>query len=58
MMESETPASEPSPLKPIIVFGVLGLVLALRLVLLSSALGSPLSYQRPGAGRGQNRGNS
>jgi hypothetical protein len=30
-MESETRASEPSPLKPIVVFGVLGLVLALRL---------------------------
>jgi tetratricopeptide (TPR) repeat protein len=45
MMESETRASEPSPLKPIVVFGVLGLVLALRLAHLSSALVSPLSYQ-------------
>ena len=31
MIEAETRASEPSPLKPIVVFGVLGLVLALRL---------------------------
>jgi 4-amino-4-deoxy-L-arabinose transferase-like glycosyltransferase len=45
MLEVESRASEPSPVKPIIVFGVLGLVLALRLAHLSSALISPLSYQ-------------
>jgi Dolichyl-phosphate-mannose-protein mannosyltransferase/Tetratricopeptide repeat len=33
------------PLKPIVVFGVLAFVLALRLAHLSSALVSPLSYQ-------------
>src|ERR1700761_3278974 len=44
-MESQTRAAEPGPLKPIVVFGVLGLVLALRLAHLSSASISPLSYQ-------------
>jgi tetratricopeptide (TPR) repeat protein len=37
--------SSSTPLKPIIVFGVMGFVLALRLAHLSSALLSPLSYQ-------------
>jgi hypothetical protein len=45
MLEVKTPATEPGPLKPIVIFGVLGLVLALRLAHLSSALISPLSYQ-------------
>ena len=38
-------ASDTSPLKPIVVFGAMGLVLALRLGQLSCALLSPLSYQ-------------
>jgi tetratricopeptide (TPR) repeat protein len=45
MIEAVTRSSEPSPIKPIVIFGVLGLVLALRLAHLSSALISPLSYQ-------------
>jgi 4-amino-4-deoxy-L-arabinose transferase-like glycosyltransferase len=45
MLEIETRPPEPSPIKPIVVFGVLGLVLVLRLAHLSSALVSPLSYQ-------------
>lgn len=45
MLEVKTSATEPGPLKPIVIFGVLGLVLALRLAHLSSALISPLSYQ-------------
>jgi tetratricopeptide (TPR) repeat protein len=44
MLEVKKPATEPGPLKPIVIFGVLGLVLALRLAHLSSALISPLSY--------------
>ena len=37
--------SSSTPLKPIIVFGVMGFVLALRLAHLSSAMLSPLTYQ-------------
>ena len=37
--------SSSTPLRPIIVFGVMGLVLALRLAHLSSAMLSPLTYQ-------------
>ena len=37
--------SSSTPLKPIIVFGVMGFVLALRLAHLSSAMSSPLTYQ-------------
>jgi len=40
-----TDRSSSTPLKPIIVFGVMGFVLALRLAHLSSAMLSPLSYQ-------------
>jgi hypothetical protein len=45
MSEVETRPPYANPLKPVVVFGVLGLVLALRLAHLSSALLSPLSYQ-------------
>jgi 4-amino-4-deoxy-L-arabinose transferase-like glycosyltransferase len=37
--------SSSTPLKPVIVFGVMGFVLALRLAHLSSSLLSPLTYQ-------------
>jgi 4-amino-4-deoxy-L-arabinose transferase-like glycosyltransferase len=37
--------ANPAPLKPIVVFGVLALALALRIAHLSSAMLSPLSYQ-------------
>ncbi len=45
MSEVEARPSDSNPIKPMVVFGVLGLVLALRLAHLSSALVSPLSYQ-------------
>jgi tetratricopeptide (TPR) repeat protein len=45
MSDVETRPLHANPLKPVVVFGVLGLVLALRLAHLSSALVSPLSYQ-------------
>jgi tetratricopeptide (TPR) repeat protein len=45
MSEVETRSPPANPLKPVVVFCVLGLVLALRLAHLSSALVSPLSYQ-------------
>ena len=45
MSAIEARPSDSNPIKPMVVFGVLGLVLALRLAHLSSALVSPLSYQ-------------
>jgi 4-amino-4-deoxy-L-arabinose transferase-like glycosyltransferase len=45
MLDSSRDRSNPSTPKPVIVFGVLAFVLALRLAHLSSALHSPLSFQ-------------
>jgi 4-amino-4-deoxy-L-arabinose transferase-like glycosyltransferase len=44
MSHSRAPTT-PVPIKPVLIFGVLALTLALRLMHLSSALQSPLSYQ-------------
>jgi hypothetical protein len=45
MVDVSADRSTPPPLNPTVVFGVVAFVLALRLVHLSSALASPLSYQ-------------
>ncbi len=45
MPSADQVRASPTPLKPIFVFGVLALALALRMAHLSSAMLSPLSYQ-------------